>query len=378
MHLRRSDRSRKARESRQRRSSALFRPAFLQTEFSASDRQRTMLVEPLEDRSMLAVLVVDPSNVADYSTINLAMAAANNGDTIQVVAGTFSENVNVNKSVTIEGAQHGVDARGRSGAETIVTGVGNSGKTPFDITASDVTIDGFKIEGATNAAQFGFGAVVGAGTSGAHILNDIFDNNIAGLSLANANPADPAIVQHNVFASNNQLGAFSGTGIYSDQFSAGGSLTNVQIDGNNFTGNSDSGIDFSSTDATKPATLVTISNNDFNGNGRGVVAFNLTSSSITTNTFRNSTASATADIRLFEGVNGLAITNNLLENGAGKAFRVSNAGTGSPDATNIAFNGNSISGYTGPASLFQVDNYSGTLDARFNWWGTNNATSFPV
>jgi hypothetical protein len=331
-------------------------------------KRRPIAIERLEDR--LAPAVTDITTGMSYPTIQAAVTAANSGDTLLADPGMYAEHVTVNKSLTIEGAQHGVDARTRSGAaESVVDG---GGFTPFLVTASDVTIDGFTIQGATNNNNVFpdlYGIELNQGTAGAHIVNNIIQNNTAGLALANSSTTDQAVIQHNLIQNNNQGGASSGDGIYTDQFVAGGTVSDVLIDSNTFTGNSDAGLDFSSTDATKAATSITISNNDFNANARGMLAFNLTSSSITSNTFENSTSNATADIRLFEGVNNLTITGNLLEKGAGWAVRISNSGTGSPNATNIQFNFNSVSGYTGPAGTFEVDNYTGTLNAMSNWWG---------
>jgi hypothetical protein len=340
-----------------------------------SSHARRPAVEGLEDRTVPAVTNLNTGH--SFSTIQAAIndPATVAGNTILADAGTYAEKVTINKSIILEGAQHGVDARTRSGAESIVTGAGNSGFTPFNVTASNVTIDGFTVEDATSGNTFGFGIVLGAGTSGTHVLNNIIQDNIVGLSLANNSASNQTVIQHNLFKNNNQSGPASGTGIYSDQFNAGGTLSDVLIDGNTFTGQTDAGIDFSSTDATKPATGITISNNVFDGNGRGLLAFNLTSSTINGNTFSNSTGSATADIRLFEGDTGLTITGNLLQNGAGRALRISNFGTGSPDASNIRFVLNSISGYTGPSGTVQVDNYTGTLDATCNWWGAISGPS---
>jgi len=87
---------------------------------------------------------------------------------------------------------------------------------------------------------------------------------------------------------------------------------------------------------------------------------------------KNSTAADTADIRLFEGVDGLTISGNLMQNGAGWAVRIGNAGTGAPNATNVTFRLNSISGYAGTAGVFELQpgSYTGTLDARFTYWGS--------
>jgi uncharacterized repeat protein (TIGR01451 family) len=333
--------------------------------------------ELLEDR--LTPAVHDLTQNTTFTTIQAAINAANPGDTILADAGVYAESVTVNKPLVLEGAQHGVDAQnGRPGAqESILDAATNNGQTLFNITASNVTIDGFTVQNATNANQFGFGILMGAGTSGTQLLNNIVQDNIAGIALANNSTSNQTVIRQNLIQNNNQPGPVTGTGIYSDQFSAGGTLSDVLIDNNTFTGNSDAGLDFSSTDTTKPATRITISNNLFDTNARGLLAFNLTSSAIRMNTFSNSTSNATADIRLFEGVNGVTITNNLLQNGAGRAVRISNSGTGAADAANIQFNQNSIAGYTGPAGIFQVDNYSGTLNATNNWWGSATGPTTP-
>ena len=90
---------------------------------------------------------------------------------------------------------------------------------------SKVTIDGFVVQNATSANQFGFGILLGAGTAGSHILNNIIQNNIAGISLANNSTLNQTVIGHNLIQNNNQAGPISGTGIYSDQFNAGGTLT---------------------------------------------------------------------------------------------------------------------------------------------------------
>ena len=46
-------------------------------------------------------LVVSNNASANYSTLQAAIDAANNGDTILVYPGIYIENVNVNKAITI-------------------------------------------------------------------------------------------------------------------------------------------------------------------------------------------------------------------------------------------------------------------------------------
>jgi Right handed beta helix region len=65
-------------------------------------------------------ITVGPSG--DYTTIGAAIAAAANGDTINVASGTYTENLILSKSLILLGAQAGVDACGRNpNSESIVT-----------------------------------------------------------------------------------------------------------------------------------------------------------------------------------------------------------------------------------------------------------------
>src|SRR5579871_4294544 len=138
--------------------------------------------------------VTDLNTHLSYATIQAAVNAANSGDTLLADPGTYNEHVTINKTLTLEGAQHGVNAPTRSGSESLVNGGGYS---PFYVTANDVVIDGFMIEGADgslgNVFPGGFGVELAADTSGAHIVNDIIQNNIVGIALSNVSNADQAV-----------------------------------------------------------------------------------------------------------------------------------------------------------------------------------------
>ena len=111
----------------------------------------------------------------EYATIQLAVSTGT-CEVIAVAPGTYNENVTVNRSVTINGAQAGNRFDQRApGGESVVNGVTPSGGVAvFQIDASDVTIDGFTIKNAVNSGA-AYGVAVRAGGNDAAILNNIFD-----------------------------------------------------------------------------------------------------------------------------------------------------------------------------------------------------------
>src|SRR5439155_10918370 len=114
-----------------------------------------------------------------------------------------------------------------------------------------------------------------------HVVNNIVQNNVAGLFLANASATNAAVIQYNLFRGNNNAGSNGGRGIYTNGGISGGNLTNVLIDSNAFLNNrgttGTTGLESAMAfESVTPGTQsnITISNNVLDSNGKAVLFFN--------------------------------------------------------------------------------------------------------
>jgi hypothetical protein len=307
-------------------------------------------------------------------TIQAAINKASSGDTINVAAGTYPElapgPLTVNKTLTLLGAQSGVDARGRVAAESIITDSQGTW-----VTANNVVINGFTIQDSTNGGFTGFGILMGAGTTGTQVLNNIIQGNIAGIGLSNSGGAQ-GLIQRNQIQSNNQAGGASGTGIYTDQFVSGGAVKNVLVEENAFIGNNNAGIDMSNTDAANGVSNLEVSTNSFDMNGRGLVLFNTHVSKIHDNSITNSTLAGSAAIRIFDNNSDLSILDNDLIIGAGHAIR-SSVIIGLGPSSKVVIHENNIEDFALTGLTVDPGSHTGTVDAECNWWNSSTGPANP-
>lgn len=283
-------------------------------------------------------------------TINHAIAQANpaGGDTIRVEAGTYNENVTVDRPVTLLGAQAGVDARTRSGPETVITP-----NRAIEITAGNVELNGFTIEGATEA-----GVRTSGSQSGYLITNNVFQNNPVGLHFGSSGSAQ-SIVRSNLFRNNNSPGAISGYGIYSDQ-----GLSDAVIDSNTFENNRQASVAVLGPSSLMRAAAnsgITIKGNTADS---GVILQGVQTAALEGNTLSSAGGAA---IDLLGGNDGVTISGNNLTNSS-VGIRLS--GSGGPNSGVVA-TGNNIIG-NGIGIEVEPGGSTGTVDAGGNFFHGND------
>ena len=190
-----------------------------------------------------------------YASIQAAINAAVAGDTIMLAAGTYNENIVLDRAVTILGANHGVMGTGTRGVESVIAG-------GFEITGTGAVIDGVKVTGGapafgstdaihvsadnvtiTNSVLQGSGAADtfaletenGAGITGLIISNNLIDGwndgvslgqgtaatitgntlrDMADLALRLDGPAAATSVTGNFFINNTGPGGHIGVGVF--------------------------------------------------------------------------------------------------------------------------------------------------------------------
>jgi parallel beta-helix repeat protein len=149
-----------------------------------------MLVSPVFAAS---TWVVDASG-GDFTTIGDAVASAVAGDTIIVKDGTYNENVVVDKALTIQS---------ENGFATTFVQAASATADVFQITAADVTLDGFTVSGATSMGKSGI-HLYGYSASSCSIENNMCTGNSYGIALDPAGSGNT--VTNNTCASNGRYG----------------------------------------------------------------------------------------------------------------------------------------------------------------------------
>jgi hypothetical protein len=255
-------------------------------------------LEALENRAVPATLYVDddwvllaPGTDPDgagpataigtdaFATIQDGVNAATAGDTVQVAAGEYPENVVVNKALTLLGAQANVPLTGRTlggAAESTVDPV--AGFQVFQAAADGVVINGFSITTTGVTLQ---GVNESTGLAGTTVSNSLISGFTASVGVAVTAGSTNTVVQFND-VSNNYAGVYLSTGATGATVSQNDIHNNVDVLAAGADAGSGIVLEWNNTG-------VTITQNFLRNNaGAGVYVFNLGPSLAGTRLFNNS------------------------------------------------------------------------------------------
>jgi hypothetical protein len=354
-------------------------------------------------------------NDPGYSTIGAAVAAAVSGDTIMVCDGTYTENVVLNKSLILLGAQASVDACGRSASESIVTPlIPTNGTLELQTGSAGSIVDGFTFLGGT-----GLGSI--RSSSGPIDGLQLLNNRVRGFTGNGVFLNDNGI---NITANQNEIDGSSklgGGGLFhldQDNFDGFWFTNNCVVNGTTGTGFFVDGV--RNVDAsTAGSRLPMFSGNVISNNGTGV---NLGRGAwgdgpIRGNTFSNNVGDGlqggpknsliTQNTFDSNGHHGLALTsfgnvnpnfsgpgmtagaqgdmitqncftgNGFPLGGAGISFSATQAAN--TISTNVAQQNNIFGNFIGARYLATVPGTTDTetINAEFNWWGSPTGPTHP-
>jgi hypothetical protein len=306
-----------------------------------------------------------------YITIQAAVSASNSGDVIEVDPGTYNENVSINKSLSLRGANYGL-ACPRINSESIVSG--GAANATFRIQADNVSIDGFTIK--NPLGHYGVGVYNSSQNNlnvQHNIITDVGNNTTgSGVSYGVYFEVGTPANSDNVNISNNCINfirggdgggtAGSAAGVYIGSSSATKELTNLVVNGNkidNITAR---------TNATggKGAYGILI-----NTGASSAVVGKVTNAQITNNEINTLNGLWAHGIGLEGETPGALVTNNLIHdlvdnkgNTDAVGVRVEdNDGSGS-----VSINYNSLTN-----TAFAISNKtSATVNGTCNWYGTTD------
>ncbi|NLH47116.1 MAG: hypothetical protein GX444_00785 [Myxococcales bacterium] len=334
-------------------------------------------------------LYVTPTSGSIQRGINAAGAT---GWTVNVASGTFTERLNVSKSVELRGAQYGNDPtpvgeRDNPLVESILTDVGMSVVNPNVLVEIPLGVSGVKIDGFTlksiHTSPYADSCIVRAWDDDLSILNNIFDGWLGILYKGHPNTVGVDFAQNRMTINKNGIVANQGT------------FNKVTIEGNTFalTGSGDAadaaGINLSTCDACtvhgnkangftgnnglggSGNTNLTITDNDFSGNKTGINLWGTTNQvTIQNNKLDNNTSRGIA----VKGKNITIVDNQITGCGDAGVYISENVGT----TENVAIHNSNIFGNANYGVQVDLTKSSPvSVDATSNWWGNYTGPRHP-
>jgi hypothetical protein len=281
--------------------------------------------------------------------------------------------VSIPRSLTLQGEQAGRDARSRRGnGESVVNG---GTQANFTITADNVTIDGFTLNGPSNSGTAAL--VMQGGNSGETVQNNIINNPGRAASITTSRTTF-------------RMNVLKNTATATDGFQANSTpVHDLTFSGNNFSGANPASYNADMT-FIEGNSNATVADNRSTGDGTLVALFKTAGARVTGNTIvggggssavyvggansnvsvtGNSISSAGSAVKVAnnfgDGTNsGVSISRNILRNNQYGVNVGATSTSGVVQVSRNSFNGNSLYGvFNDPAS-------GGSTNATCNWWGS--------
>jgi hypothetical protein len=300
---------------------------------------------------------------ADQPTIQAGINAANNGDTVLVSDGTYTENINFSgKAITLTSVN--------GPATTIIDGGAADTVVTFNTSeGSGSVLNGFTIQNGFsnfNKPNFGDGGGIFISNASPTITNNVINNNKGcdgeGIYSSFGNP----LIQGNIITNNKQsgcTGGIGGGGIAVDGASTAQIIGNVIANNSLFLGANGGGISLFAASAAVVQGNVIYGNNGASQGG-GLATANDSSHQIVNNLFFNNTAAQGGGIYWAIPVSspGMTLLNNTL------AANSSTSGSAIFDGgfdTNMFIQNNLIVGAAGQTAYFCNQSNGATSPAVF-------------
>jgi uncharacterized repeat protein (TIGR01451 family) len=303
-------------------------------------------VFPAAPSHAASTLVVDDDRVqcpdAAYTSIQAAVNAAVQGDTIKVCPGTYHEIVTVTTSdLTLVGQTTLPQNCDQFAApdpmkDSIIDVTNPTNEGIVNLEADNIHFQGFTVQNNQgNPTLGGFGIETYNTRSGYVITNNVIQGNPAGMYFNAIGTTQSEVAQNCIRSNNVNFGSASaaGNGIYSDM-----GLHNALIDNNAFFQNNNSAITITKFDPNT-VSQVNVNHNVSHQDGSLVAIFHSTGSQVTDNQAVNNTGSA-----IFIGNEnpGIQVLRNNIQ-GSFRGLRANTAADTGPASTQATISNNTVS-----------------------------------
>lgn len=268
---------------------------------TGSALNQNVLPQPTATAGWLYVGGGGPGN---YTTIQSAINIASNGDIIYVYAGTYNENIIVDKTITLMGEDRDV-----------TTIIGNNLNPTVEITAESINFQGFTVK--NDGSQDG----IYTATSIHTFTDNIFTSTSRGIHLYYSSENT---ITNNLLYDNTKSGVYMEVG------------QNNTISENEFYNNTDEGIYLTGCGTSH------IENNTIHNNGKGIHTFRANGISIRNNVIESNIYGIHFEGMITVHSNFNTISNNRINDNTNVGLRIENSQFNTIEFNEIQGNGKGI------------------------------------